>query len=97
MKKLIVLLLLAPFLGSTQSYDPLSAPNTYASKGNPNYWKNKQVHAAYWQQDVHYTIDVKLDLNEDKLEGTERLIYTNNSPFELKELFFHLYQSYFLQ
>lgn len=95
MKKLIVLLLLAPFLGSTQSYDPLSAPNTYASKGNPNYWKNKQVHAAYWQQDVHYTIDVKLDLNEDKLEGTERLIYTNNSPFELKELFFHLYQNAF--
>ena len=33
------------------NYDPLSPPNTYQNIDNPNYWKNKMPHKAYWQHD----------------------------------------------
>ncbi len=47
--------------------------------------------ADYWQQDVAYRIEVELDTAHHFLNGTERLIYRNNSPDTLTELFFHLY------
>ncbi|MXX78210.1 MAG: M1 family metallopeptidase, partial [Gemmatimonadales bacterium] len=36
---------------------------------------------AYWQQRVDYHIRVPLD--DDRFEGTERITYTNNSPDSL--------------
>ena len=46
---------------------------------------------SYFQQYVRYEIDVRLDPELVRLEGTERLIYVNHSPDTLKELYFHLY------
>lgn len=65
----------------------------YRSKDNPLYWKNRKPHAAYWQQDVHYIIKAKLNDTTDIIEGEEEIIYWNNSPDILNELYFHLYNN----
>ena len=78
-----------------EKYDPLSPPNTYQNPDNPNYWKNKIPHAAYWQQDIHYTIQAKVDEETDIISATQKLTYTNNSPDELDVVYFHLYQNAF--
>lgn len=65
----------------------------YRSKENPLYWKNRKPHPAYWQQDVHYNIYAQLNDSTDIIDGEEEIIYWNNSPDALKELFFHLYNN----
>ena len=79
---------------SQNKYNPLSKPNTYNQADNPNYWKNKAP-AGYWQQDVHYTITANIDETKDIIDATEQLVYWNNSPDDLNELYFHLYQNAF--
>ena len=76
-------------------YNPLSKPNTYQNADNPNYWKNKMPHAAYWQQDVHYIINAEIIDEKNMIKATQKLRYTNNSPDELSYVFFHLYQNAF--
>lgn len=68
----------------------------YASKENPLYWKNRKPHAAYWQQDVAYTIDARIDETTHQINASEELIYTNNSPDTLRYVFFHLFQNAFI-
>jgi len=46
---------------------------------------------AYFQQSVHYTMDVRLDNDSRHLTGGETIEYTNNSPDTLSELYLHLY------
>lgn len=48
-----------------------------------------------WQQRVSYTMDVRLDDADHRFTGTARLVYTNNSPDTLREVFFHLYLNAF--
>jgi|TARA_B110000285_G_C15141603_1_gene631108 hypothetical protein len=47
--------------------------------------------AQYWQQAVDYTMEVSLDEETAIYKGTQRLIYTNNSPEALDKVFYHLY------
>lgn len=49
----------------------------------------------YWQQHVDYKMDVKLDVNTNRLTGVQHLQYTNNSPDTLHRVFFHLYWNAF--
>ena len=49
------------------------------------------ISAQYWQQEVDYTISVRLDTETAIYKGTQKLIYTNNSPETLKKIFYHLY------
>ena len=97
MKKLLIsCLLLSTFgLNAQNTYDALSKPNTYQNADNPNYWKNKMPHAAYWQQDVYYIISANIDEQKDRIDGTEKLTYWNNSPDDLNVVYFHLYQNAF--
>lgn len=44
-----------------------------------------------WQQRVSYTMDVTLVPETHQFHGTTKLLYTNNSPDTLNEVFFHLY------
>ena len=46
---------------------------------------------AKWQQTVDYTMDVSMDVKNHTFEGTQKLIYTNNSPDTLTRVFYHLY------
>ncbi|MEZ4755220.1 MAG: M1 family metallopeptidase [Flavobacteriales bacterium] len=48
-----------------------------------------------WQQRVSYTMDVRLDDADHRFTGTSKLVYTNNSPDTLREVFFHLYLNAF--
>lgn len=45
----------------------------------------------YFQQDVNYTIRVKLNDTRHELSADETIIYTNNSPDSLSFLYFHLW------
>ncbi|MCS7004322.1 MAG: M1 family metallopeptidase [Cytophagales bacterium] len=79
-----------------QSYNPNSPPNTYRSKHNPYYWKNRPEARGTWQQDVYYQIHATIDDSANIIEGTfYQLTYWNNSPFNLYELYFHLYENAF--
>ena len=44
----------------------------------------------YWQQEVHYTIEATLDEDAEQLRGAGTLVYQNNSPHDLNEVFFQL-------
>ncbi len=48
-----------------------------------------------WQQRINYDIDVKMDVNTNILDGTEKIDYYNNSPDTLTRLFFHTYWNAF--
>ncbi|OQP59362.1 hypothetical protein A4R26_21325 [Niastella populi] len=50
---------------------------------------------AYWQQEVHYTIDVSLNDTEHTLEGFLKLRYINHSPDTLRFIWFHLWPNAF--
>ena len=47
--------------------------------------------SEYFQQEVNYTINVTLDDKEHELNGNIEIEYINNSPDNLKEIFFHLW------
>ena len=80
-----------------EKYNPLVPPNTSQNTDNPNYWKNKMPHKAYWQQDVYYMIKARIDEETDIITATEQLTYTNNSPDKLNIVYFHLYQNEILR
>ncbi|HEY4303349.1 MAG TPA: M1 family metallopeptidase [Gemmatimonadaceae bacterium] len=50
---------------------------------------------GYWQQRVQYSIVATLNEEQDKLQATGRLVYKNNSPDTLREMFFHQYLNAF--
>jgi len=50
---------------------------------------------GYWQQHVDYTMDVEMDVKNFRYTGTQKLVYTNNSPDELKRVFYHLFYNAF--
>lgn len=44
----------------------------------------------YWQQFVHYKMDVALDIEEHTVGGKSVITYTNNSPDDLHNMYLHL-------
>jgi len=49
----------------------------------------------YWQQYVHYSFNVRLDTEIKFLFGDATILYRNNSPDTLNELWLHLYPNAF--
>lgn len=47
--------------------------------------------SQYWQQDLSYSINVKLNDQAHRLSGTLQLEYINNSPDTLRFIWFHLW------
>lgn len=47
--------------------------------------------SCYWQQEANYLMDVHMDVKKNQFTGTQKIVYTNNSPDELDKLFYHLY------
>ncbi len=45
----------------------------------------------YWQQHVDYKMVVDVDVEKHTYIGTQRLVFTNNSPDKLDRVFYHLY------
>ncbi|WP_420320886.1 M1 family metallopeptidase [Flagellimonas sp.] len=50
-----------------------------------------QNNTSYWQQHVDYAMDVNVDVKSFQYQGTQKLVYTNNSPDELNRVYYHLY------
>ncbi|HEY6082272.1 MAG TPA: M1 family peptidase, partial [Chitinophagaceae bacterium] len=50
---------------------------------------------VYWQQRVEYKMQVKMNVETNRLTGTQHLVYQNNSPDTLHRIFFHLYWNAF--
>ena len=48
-----------------------------------------------WQQHVNYTINVDVDTATNSFNGTEKLVYQNNSNEKLDKVFYHLYWNAF--
>ena len=44
-----------------------------------------------WQQHADYRMEIDLDVKKNTFTGTQSLVYTNNSPDELNQVFYHLY------
>jgi hypothetical protein len=102
MKKLLNLAFFCGvFFSFSQSYNTskfhqidelLPTPNTYRNaSGAPGH--------EYWQQQVDYEINVKLDETwpNPSLTGTEKITYVNNSPDVLTYLWVQLDQNIFLK
>ena len=45
----------------------------------------------YWQQSVDYIMDIDMNVNNYQYKGTQKLVYTNNSPDDLDHVYYHLY------
>ncbi len=56
---------------------------------------SSQNSSNYWQQHVNYKINVEVDLTNWQYQGTEKLVYTNNSPDTLTQVFYHMYPNAF--
>ncbi|HYC40852.1 MAG TPA: M1 family metallopeptidase [Chitinophagaceae bacterium] len=46
---------------------------------------------SYWQQEVSFNIEVRLDDKENRLDGFARIGYRNHSPDTLQFIWFHLW------
>ena len=46
---------------------------------------------GYWQQHADYTMDIDVDVEKFQYKGTQKLVYTNNSPDLLTNVYYHLY------
>lgn len=44
-----------------------------------------------WQQAVDYTMEIDMDVETHRFTGTQKLVYTNNSPDTLSVAYYHLY------
>ena len=45
----------------------------------------------YWQQHVEYQMDIDLDVQDFTFTGTQKLVYTNNSPDTINKVYYHLF------
>jgi Peptidase family M1 domain len=50
---------------------------------------------GYWQQHVKYTMDIEMNVANNRFTGKQQLDYTNHSPDTLKKVFYHLYWNAF--
>lgn len=50
---------------------------------------------GYWQQHAKYKMDIDMDAKNHQFKGEQELIYTNNSPDTLNNVFYHLYYNAF--
>ena len=56
---------------------------------------NTIVSSNYWQQHVDYTMNIDMNVEDYQYTGTQKLIYTNNSPDVLNRVYYHLYPNAF--
>ena len=45
----------------------------------------------YWQQHVDYQMDIDMNVEDFTFKGTQKLVYTNNSPDTISKVYYHLF------
>ena len=53
--------------------------------------KQLQAQAERWQQHADYQMVIDVNVAKHQYHGTQRLVYTNNSPDTMHRIFYHLY------
>ncbi|GFD91498.1 M1 family metallopeptidase [Tenacibaculum mesophilum] len=84
MKKIILSLLLLPVISC-------ATVNSAKNKTETKTKVHKRSSQGYWQQHVDYTMDIDMNVKTYQYKGTQKLVYTNNSPDALNKVFYHLY------
>jgi len=51
--------------------------------------------ASHWQQRIHYTMNINMDVTTNRFSGKQKIEYSNNAPDKLKKVYFHLYWNAF--
>ena len=89
---LITALIIFSFISAAQdnSYIPLNIRSAY--KNNTRSYDGKPG-INYWQNKSDYSINVKLDPRTKILEGSEQILYHNESPDSLSELVIRVYHN----
>ncbi|PCO07126.1 aminopeptidase [Microbulbifer flavimaris] len=100
--RLVAALLAMTCVAQSQAADPLNVTGDKFRQleellPTPNVYRNAagEPGHAYWQQQVDYRIDARLDENKRALSASQSIRYTNNSPDTLKYLWFQLDQNRF--
>src|SRR5690606_9906285 len=77
----------SPYESKFEQLDPeWRSPNVYrTASGAPGH--------QYWQQKADYDIEVRLDETNNRITGSEKITYTNNSPDHLPYLWLQLDQN----
>ena len=44
-----------------------------------------------WQQNADYKMNVDIDVESFLFNGTQEILYTNNSPDTISKVYYHLY------
>lgn len=81
MKKLLITIIILTAIYSCKTTES-------TTKTTSNLGKSAQT---YWQQHVDYTMNIDMNVTNYQFNGTQKLVYTNNSPDALKTVFYHLY------
>ena len=87
MFKFVITLVLIAVVSSISAQRPPENPPTMKGP-NPAY-------LGYWQQRIQYNMDIVVDHKQHQFSGKQMIRYTNNSPDELHQVFFHLYYNAF--
>lgn len=56
----------------------------------------QKLEQSAWQQQVNHTIQVALNDSNNTLSGVQQVVYNNQSPDTLRELYFHLWPNAYL-
>lgn len=89
MKLFITSLCCAVICLSCNSTKDVVYSSTPATPVTPTATSSKS--AAYWQQHADYSMTIDMDVNNYQYQGTQKLVYTNNSPDVLNRVYYHLY------
>jgi len=107
MKKLLIPSIIFTLVGSNQvlAQSPIGTDQDSARKfrqldevlPSPNIYRSASgaPGPGYWQQQVDYVIDAKLDENKQRITASMDISYTNNSPDTLTYLWLALDQNRF--
>ncbi len=87
MKKSIILGLISLSLFSCKTTQKAKSSNVKTDTKLTSITSN----STYWQQHVDYQMEIDMDVNNYQYKGKQKLVYTNNSPDELKKVYYHLY------
>ncbi len=93
MKKIVFFSFALSLIVSCGASKSTSTPNSTTTSTTTTTSTNTSIlpKNLYWQQHVDYKMEIDMDVKNHQYKGTQKLVYTNNSPDVLNKVFYHLY------
>ena len=96
MKYVLIFILVIPAFWAKSQNDTLPMPaNLYATYVHGTHSPDGQVGRNYWQNKANYDINVQFDPKTRLIQGSEDIVFTNNSPDTLNHIVFKLFPNFF--